>query len=143
MDQLLTHPAYFGFEDDVHVNTGIGFGAEPGNPAVQAMLAEYDELLQGDKGVIGCPILNTTALKKLGLSLNGKKQDLGIAFVYPIDFFNPYDDPTGQLSKTKNTVSIHWYSKSWMNRRTVLRSKLTKPFHRFLGKDFFRKFKGS
>lgn len=143
LNQLLTHPAFFGFEDAAHVNTGVGFGAESGNPAVQAMLAEYDGLLQGNKGVIGCPILNTTALKKFGLSLNGKKQDLRVAFIYPVDYFNPYDDPTGQLSKTQNTVSIHWYSKSWMNRRTVLRSKLTKPLHRIFGKDFFHKFKGS
>ena len=143
LDQLLTHPSFFGFEDAEHVNTGVGFGAEPGNPAVQAMLAEYDELLQGDKGIIGCPILNTNALQKLGLCLNGKKQDLGIAVVYPADYFNPYDDPTGKLNKTKNTFSIHWYSKSWMSKGTVLRSKLTKPLHRLFGKDFFRKHKGN
>ena len=141
LDQLLTHPSFFGFEDAEHINTGVGFGAEPGNPAVQAMLAEYDELLQGDKGIIGCPILNTNALQKLGLCLNGKKQDLGIAVVYPADYFNPYDDPTGKLNKTKNTFSIHWYSKSWMSKGTVLRSKLTKPLHRIFGVDAFKRFR--
>lgn len=143
IDNLLMHPAYFGFEDADHINTGVGFGAKPGNPAVQAMLAEYEQLLQGKSGVIGCPILNTNALKKLGLCLNGEKQDLGIAVVYPVDYFNPYDDPTGRLNKTKNTLSIHWYSKSWMSKRTILRSKLIKPLHRLLGKDFFRKYKGN
>lgn len=143
VDQLLTHPSFFGFEDMAHINTGVGFGAEPGNPVVQAMLAEYDELLQGDKGIIGCPILNTNALKKCGLCLNGEKQDLGIGVVYPIDYFNPYDDPTGRLNKTKNTISIHWYSKSWMSKGTIMRSKLTKPLHRVFGKGFFRKFKGN
>ena len=143
LDQLLTHPSFFGFEDAEHVNTGVGFGAESGNPAVQAMLAEYDPLLSGEQGIIGCPILNTNALQKLGLCLNGEKQDLGIAVVYPADYFNPYDDPTGKLNKTKNTFSIHWYSKSWMSKGTVLRSKLTKPLHRLFGKDFFRKHKGN
>ena len=143
LDQLLTHPSFFGFEDTEHVNTGVGFGTEPGNPAVQAMLAEYDPLLSGEQGIIGCPILNTNALQKLGLCLNGEKQDLGIAVVYPADYFNPYDDPTGKLNKTKNTFSIHWYSKSWMSKGTILRSKLTKPLHRLLGKDFFRKHKGN
>ena len=137
-EQFLAYPSFFGFEDAAHVNTGVGFGAEPGNQAVQAMLDEYVELLSGDKGVIGCPILNTTALKKLGLCLNGEKQDLGIAVVYPADYFNPYDDPTGRLNKTSNTVSIHWYSKSWMSKKTVLKSKLTKPLHRLFGVDFFR-----
>ena len=139
IDGLLTNPAFFGFEDSEHVNTGLGFGAEPGNPAVQAMLREYDVLFQGDIPAIGCPILNTAALVKMGLCLNGEKQDLGVAIVYPADFFNPYDDPTGRLSKTNNTISIHWYSKSWMSKFSILRSKLTKPLHRLLGKDFFRK----
>ena len=143
LDQLLAHPSFFGFEDAEHVNTGVGFGAEPGNPAVQAMLAEYDPLLSGEQGIIGCPILNTNALQKLGLCLNGEKQDLGIAVVYPADYFNPYDDPTGKLNKTKNTFSIHWYSKSWMSKGTILRSKLTKPLHRIFGKDFFRKHRGN
>ena len=143
IDELLTNPAFFGFEDSEHVATGLGFGAEPGNPAVQAMLREYDVLFQGDIPAIGCPILNTAALVKMGLCLNGEKQDLGVAIVYPADFFNPYDDPTGRLSKTNNTISIHWYSKSWMSKYSVLRSKLTKPLHRLLGKDFFRKGKSN
>lgn len=143
LEKLLNHPSFFGFEDAGHINTGVGFGAEPGNPAVQAMLAEYDPLLSGEQGIIGCPILNTNALQKLGLCLNGEKQDLGIAVVYPADYFNPYDDPTGKLNKTKNTFSIHWYSKSWMSKGTILRSKLTKPLHRLFGKDFFRKHKGN
>ena len=33
---------------------------------------------------------------------NGKKQVVGDAVVYPIECFNPYDDPTGRLNKTKN-----------------------------------------
>lgn len=139
LEQLLAHPSFFGFEDAAHINTGVGFGAEPGNPVVQAMIAEYDQMLQGDRGIIGCPILNTNALEKFGLCLNGEKQDLRIAVVYPADFFNPYDDSTGRLNKTKNTISIHWYSKSWMSKGAILRSKLTKPLHRLFGKDFFCK----
>lgn len=141
LDSLLSHPAYFGFEDAEHVNTGVGFGAEPGNPAVLAMLAEYDGLLSGSKGVTGCPILNTSALKKLGLCLNGEKQDLGIAVVYPADYFNPYDDPTGRLNQTANTISIHWYAKSWLSKGTILRSKLTRPLHRIFGVDAFKRFR--
>ena len=66
-DELLDNPAFFGFENDRFVNTGEGFGAEPHNPAVQQMLAEYDQLLDGQHGTIGCPRLNTDALLKLGL----------------------------------------------------------------------------
>lgn len=140
-DALLEHSAYFGFEDSNHINTGMGFGAEVGNPAVLAMLDQYTPLLNGDQGVIGCPKLNTQALTDRGLILNGQRQDLGIAVVYPADYFNPYDDPTGRLNKTKNTVSIHWYSKSWLSKGAILRSKIMKPIHRMFGKDAFRRFR--
>ena len=130
-DDLLDCGAFFGFETDQYVNTGEGFGAEAGNPVVQQMLKEYDFLLDRLHGTVGCPHLNTEALLKFGLQQNGQFQKLGNAVVYPADYFNPYDDPTGILSKTKNTYSIHWYGKSWMDKKMILRSKLTKPIHRF------------
>lgn len=142
-DAMLQRSAFFGFEDAKHVNTGIGFGGEANNRLICAMLAEYETLLSGEKGVIGCPLLNTQALVKHGLILNGEKQQLDQAVVYPVEWFNPYDDPTGRLNKTKNTYSIHWYSKSWMSKGKILRSKLTKPLHRIFGTDFFRSKRGN
>lgn len=139
IDALLRHPAFFGFEDTQHINTGVGFGAEAGNVVVRSMLEEYEPLLTGGQGTIGCPILNTRALVKRGLVLNGEIQDLGDAVVYPDDYFNPYDDPTGRLKRTEHTYTIHWFAKSWMSKGSVLRSKLTKPVHRLLGVDFFGK----
>ena len=84
-----------------------------------------------------CPALNTRALLPFGLALNGERQNIAGAEILPADYLNPYDDPTGTLNKTKNTVSIHWYSKSWMSKGTILRSRLTKPLHRIFGKDCF------
>ena len=130
IDDLLENSAFFGFETHEYVNTGIGFGAELGNKIVVEMLREYDTLLDGQHGTVGCPVLNTRTLLGKGLIQNGKKQDIDGAVIYPCDYFNPYDDPTGILTKTENTYSIHWYGKSWMDRKTVIRSKLTKPFHR-------------
>ena len=141
VDDLLKHSAFFGFEDNSHVNTGVGFGSEARGEIVLAMLEEYEPLLSGDKGVVGCPILNTQALVKHGLILNGIQQSAGDAVIYPTDWFNPYDDPTGRLNQTSNTHSIHWYSKSWMSKGAVLRSKLTKPLHRIFGVDAFRRFR--
>lgn len=130
IDELLQNPAYFGFETDQYVNTGLGFGAEAGSRVLKQMLAEYDELLDGEHGVIGCPTLNTRALVKNGLILNGELQRLNNAVVYPAEYFNPYDDPTGKLFMTDKTYSIHWYFKSPHGKATILRSKLTRPLHR-------------
>ena len=78
--------------------------------------------------------LNTDALLKLGLELNGEKQKLSGAVVFPEDYFNPRSSVTGELRKTENTHSIHWYSASWMPWHKRLRSAISKPVHFILGR---------
>ena len=137
---LMQHEAFFGFENEKNIATGLGFGAQAGHPVLEAMLAEYENLQPDDRGnypMIVCPALNTKALMPFGLRLDGKRQRLGNVEILSAEYLNPYDDPTGRLKKTDSTVSIHWYGKSWMDRGTVLRSKLTKPFHRLFGNDCF------
>ena len=143
-DPLLEYEAFFGFENTTNVATGLGFGAQAGHSTVKAMLEQY-LLLKPDKEgtypLVACPALNTKALVPFGLQLNGEKQNIYGAEVLPVDYLNPYDDPTGRLRKTANTYAVHWYSKSWMSKRTVLRSKLTQPLHRIFGVDAFKRFR--
>lgn len=138
-DRLLEYPAFFGFENNENVNTGHGFGTVAHGDAVRSLLAQYDALLDGTSGYVICPQLNTAGLLPFGLVLDGSRQDLGCCAVFPVDVFNPYDDLTGRLRKTRDTVSVHWYAKSWMDSRTVFKSRLTKPFHRLFGVDCFKK----
>ena len=138
-DDLLLDEAFFGFENNEFINTGEGFGAEADNPIVNKMLNEYDALLDGKSEYIGCPILNTKAILDFGLIQNGEIQNLKHGTVYPADYFNPYDDPTGRLKATSNTYSIHWYSKSWLPIRVVFFSKITRIIHRIFGADIKQK----
>ena len=137
MDDLLYNEAFFGFETENFVNTGLGFGAEQHNPVVKQMLKEYEYLLDGKRGVIGCPHLNTDALEKFGITRDGTYQKLTYATVFPIEYFNPFDVATGKLNINTNTYAIHWYAGSWMSKRQKVRSHLTKPLHRIFGKKFF------
>lgn len=144
LNPLLKYDAFYGFENDRNINTGHGFGAIANHPSVLLMLEQYDKLIpdkNGEYPLIPCPALNTNGLIPYGLVLDGKRQSLNGIEVFPVDFFNPYDDPTGVLKKTKNTYSIHWYSKSWIGKAAILRSKLTKPFHRLFGEDCFKRLK--
>ena len=136
-DDLLHCNAFFGFENNEFINTGEGFGAEPKSEAVFQLIREYDDFLDGKHGVIGCPILNTRAFLRLGLIKNGEQQYIEKAVIYPKDYFNPYNASTGVLTKTENTYSIHWYGKSWIDKKTVMRSNITRIFHRFFGVDCF------
>lgn len=140
LDELLAFEAFYGFENEMNVATGLGFGAIPHHVTVEAMIERYLKLNPDENGrfpLITCPQLNTEILLKFGLRLGGMKQNVAGAEILPIDYMNPYDDPTGRLNKTKNTISIHWYSKSWMSKSTILRSRITKPFHRIFGTNCF------
>ena len=141
IDALVQQDAFFCFETKEYVATGLGFGSVAQGKAVQAMLAEYDFLLDGTQGTRGCPRLNTAALVKLGLKQNGEKQQIGDALVLPGDYMNPFDTATGILHTTKNTVSIHWYSAAWLSPWRRLRIRMMRPLHRIFGVDAFKRFR--
>lgn len=138
VDHLMNHDAFFGFETPEFIASGLGFGSVPHGAAIELMLSEYDTYLDGEHGTVGCPLLNTTALIKQGLRRDGSYQDLSGTIVLPIDYLNPYESNTGRLKKTANTVSIHWYSASWMTGKQLMRQKITRPFHRIFGTDCFK-----
>ena len=140
VDALLAHQAFYAFENNSYVATGLGFGAEAGHPTIKSMVDAYSgfqpqigELFE----FVGCPRLNTQALCTFGLQRNGKYQQIGGAVILPPDYMNPYEDATGRLNKTENTVSIHWYSKSALSKKTIIRSKITRVFHRIFGVNCF------
>ena len=143
-DDLLLYGAFYGFENNSNVATGLGFGAEANHPTILAMREQYLNLKAKEDGtypLVVCPALNTQALIPFGLKLDGSRQNIAGAEILPSDFLNPYDDPTGRLNKTSNTISVHWYTKSWMSRGSILRSRLTKPLHRIFGVNAFKRFR--
>ena len=140
-NELLSNDAFFGFENEEYVATGLGFGSVPHGIAIESMLAEYVPLLNGTNGTIVCPRLNTKALIKLGLVQNGLEQKVCDAVIYSPSIFNPYDSATGKLNKTNETISIHWYAATWMSKRQKFRGMITKPLHRIFGVDAFKRFR--
>lgn len=141
VDKLLVHNAFYCFENTEYVASGLGFGSVAHGESIQAMLSEYDFLMDGSEGTRGCPILNTQALVKHGLQRNGKLQSVGDALILPSDYMNPFDTATGKLTKTKNTVSIHWYSATWLSPWRRMRTRVMRPLHRVFGVDTFKRFR--
>ncbi len=140
IDGLLAHEAFYAFENDSYVATGLGFGAEMQHLTIRKMLEEYAAFAPKSGAPFaftGCPTLNTRALVPLGLELNGEYQTVAGAVILPRDYMNPYEDATGRLNKTENTISIHWYSKSALSSAAIIRSKITRVFHRLFGVNCF------
>lgn len=118
LDPFLGDQAVIGFENDEFVNSGQILAAEAGHPVMLEMMACYENVefyrADGSMYLLGCPHVNTDVLVRHGLVRNGREQTVADVHVYPADWFNPLDSATGMLNKTKNTVSIHWYSMSWI-----------------------------
>lgn len=141
IDEMLSNDAFYCFETKEFVASGLGFGSVANGESIRSMISEYDDLLEGKQGIRMCPLLNTSALTKLGLRQDGTIQRVADALVLPSEYMNPFDPATGKLTKTENTISIHWYSAAWLSPWRRLRTRLMRPLHRIFGVDAFKRFR--
>lgn len=142
LDELLQMGAFFGRENVQFINSGLGFGATKKHSIIAKMCRYYEEVdsINAEApSLMTCPKINTSVLLKEGFSQVEETQCINGITVFAKDYFNPYNDATGRLTLTKNTYSIHWYSKSWIPKIKVFRSKITRIFHRLFGVDCFRR----
>jgi mannosyltransferase OCH1-like enzyme len=122
------------------INPGLGLGAEAGNVVVKQILDYYTTLRFLSKtGEMnpGTVVTHTTKVLVSYFRLQpcNEIQKLGPVTIFPVDYFNPFDDITGVLKKTNNTRSIHWFSKSWIDKPSWY-FKITRIIHRLFGTRF-------
>ena len=150
-DDLLESQAFFGFENDAHINTGLGFGAEKGNTVVEAMLNDYSgihfRLPDGSLDKLPCPVRNTKAISQhLSRRANPKNVLLTeYATFYPPEYFCPLSADGITMKRTKRTHSIHWFSATWLSEDEqivheyrIFRGKCEKILGKRLGGYFAR-----
>ena len=141
IDFLLKYKGFLGFENKNYVATGLGFGAEMNSYFLNEMIEKYKSIHfkneDGSLNLIACPKINTEIMVDNGLCLNGSYQIIKGVAVLPVEYMNPLDSTTGKIKKTNNTITIHWYSQSWLSLNKKIRSKITRVFHRIFGVDCF------
>ena len=123
IDDIIERGAFMGIEvPSVNgslplVNPGVGLGVEKKHIFYEKILSIYKSLsfLNSDSSLNQKTIVsyNTELLKTFGMKPTNEIQIVSGIWIYPVDFFNPFDDLTGKLKISKNTRSIHWYSDSW------------------------------
>lgn len=137
LDEFLIHKAFSGFELPEYVPTGI-MASERGFNLFAEFLNYYKDRtflkIDGTYDMTTNVVIITNILEKYGLKKNGSLQTVEGFTLYPREYFCPLDNETGKLNKTGNTATIHWFSKSWMDSKIRLRSKITRIIHRVLGK---------
>ena len=143
LDPFCADHAVIGFENDQFVNSGQMMAAEAGHPVLAEMMERYDHISfykpDGSIFLLVCTYVNTEVLCKHGLVKNGREQNVADVHVYPADWFNPLDSTTGILTKTENTVSIHWYSMSWISPARRLRVRIMRVVRRIIRKVYRKK----
>lgn len=118
LSSLLNYSAYFGFETSPYIATGLGFGAEKNASVLQDLMTDYNDipfmLDDGTCDLTPCPVRNTKVLERYGLIADGSTQLLdGNIQILSSEWLCPYYAWSGKTRRTKNTISIHWYSASW------------------------------
>ena len=144
MDDILEKGPFMGFELDgadgrMAVNPGLGLAAEPGMELFREILEQYDSMSffapDGTMDAYTMIPMVTELLARKGLTGNAGIEEVAGIRVYPASWFNPYDDATGQLKKTADTRTIHWYAKSWCPPEAKSRVFLKRMIRRILGTE--------
>ena len=117
-NSVLGEQAFFGMEYGAYVATGLGFGAEKHSPVLKEMMRDYENVPfiseDGTFDLLPCPVRNSRVLFENGLKAEDVLQKVCGATIFPGEYLCPYDGRTGLLNVTGNTLSIHWYSGSWI-----------------------------
>lgn len=128
-DDILARGAFMGIEKSeatksnnsigwVGINPGLGLGAEKGNKTYFAILERYKEMDFDING--GTVVKHTTdVMKKLGYDGTNDFQQVEDICIYPDDYFCPMDSTTGLINITNRSHSIHHYTCSWMNQKSL------------------------
>ena len=129
--------AVVGFEGTKYIGTNF-MACVPHHPFFQAFLDSYAKRkfvsIDGSFDLVTNVTEITNMFVDNGLERDGKMQEVSGVMIYPCDYFSPYDYIDGQLKKTRNTYSIHWFSQSWI-KRNKLKAKLIQLYHRIIGRN--------
>ncbi len=119
LDEFLVHEAFSGFEDDIHIPTGI-MASEKDFPLFKDLLSYYDTAsfinADGSYNMQTNVTTITNTCLKFGLKQNGKLQTINGFTLYPKDYFCPLSYRSRKLDKSKNTACIHWFNGSWLSK---------------------------
>lgn len=155
LDVFLDKVAFFGCELIGKVNTGIGFGAEPKNKLLKENMDLYLKHNFIENGIINtttCVEYTTNVFKRYGLKEDLTVQQIEDGYVYPPEYFCPYNLETNKMNITKNTHAIHHYSATWKDGSEYkkyldriillpLKIKLKRRIDRIFGEGTYRKLK--
>lgn len=117
IDSFLELPAFFGFEIETEISTGI-IGAEAHHPFIEELYQDYKDrsfiLSDGSHDRKTNVIRTTEILTEKGLEPNNTKQVIDGVHIFPREYFSPKDYWTREVDDTSKTYGIHQFTGSWL-----------------------------
>ena len=122
LDGFLNDRAFSGFEDGIHISTGI-MASEKKHEFFEKLLTYYKgkHFLLDDGTYDMTTNVNTITriANENGFRPNDTKQVVCNMTIYPHDYFSPKDYETEKVNQTKNTVCIHHFNGSWVDDEVI------------------------
>lgn len=128
IDKIIEQGAFMGIENlsigkehpkRISVAPGLGIAANPGLGIYKELLDFYhtihfvnpDDTLNLETVVS----YTTRILLNHGLTVSSEIQKVCEIYIYPKEYFNPWDEEKQKMDITDKTVSIHHYKGSWLS----------------------------
>lgn len=138
MDDIIERGAFMGFETPIakdiplYVNPGLGMACERYSPLVKDFINLYNNLhfvnSDGDHNLVTVVQLIYKTLIDNGLTATTKIQKIKDFYIYPKEYFNPYDHLDKKIRLTDNTRSIHYFAASWKNSKEKFMAFIEREF---------------
>lgn len=124
LDSLMNQPIFLALESAGEVNTGLGFGAIPHHPFIEANKQVYESRFfmkeNGKLDLTTCVQITSKLLLDKGMQKVDENQRIDGIQIYASDYFAPFQLATQKLQLTDRTIGIHQYSASWKHQNKLV-----------------------
>lgn len=138
LDEILKYKAVSGFQTPETIPTGL-MASEKEHPLFEMLLHDYDStrFIQEDGSYDMTTNVSriTNICVDNGLCLNNTEQTIKDFTLFPIDYFCAKNIISGKIEKTANTITIHHFAGSWIDKGDKYRGKIARFCYRFLGTE--------
>lgn len=129
LDGVLSRGGFMGLERDVvgegealsgglACAPGLGLACNPGLDLYKEIITLYQnlkfEIAPGVYNLKTVVVYVSELLLARGLKVHPGIMEIDGVYIYPKEYFNPFNDETFQIVLTPNTHTIHHYSGSWL-----------------------------
>ena len=117
IDDLIEKGAFAGIESHGALNAGLGLASRRQEPIFAEILESYSQSCflrpNGSMDLTTVVVRVSEIFRQYGFTNKNEIQTIKDITIYPVEYFNPKNQKTGELKITPNTYSIHHFDASW------------------------------